>query len=57
VMFRDVGAYFLVMNMPFHSQPKPYVLMRNSQGSFKVARRGQDVDALFAEEGGDCLAD
>ncbi len=56
VMFRDVGAYSLVMNMPFHSQPRPYVLMRNGQGAFSVARRGQDVDRLFAEEGGDCLA-
>lgn len=56
VMFRDVGAYSLVMNMPFHSQPRPYVLMRNGQGTFTVARKGQDVDRLFAEEGGDCLA-
>ncbi len=56
VMFRDVGAYSLVMNMPFHSQPKPYVLMRNGQGNFAVARKGQDAESLFAEEGGDCLA-
>jgi len=56
VMFRDVGAYSLVMNMPFHSQPKPYVLMRNGQGDFVVVRRGQDIDRLFADEGGDCLA-
>jgi diaminopimelate decarboxylase len=57
VVFRDVGAYTLVLNMPFHSQPKPPVLMRNIQGSFTVARKGRDVDALFAEEGGDCLPD
>jgi diaminopimelate decarboxylase len=56
VMFRDVGAYSLVMNMPFHSQPRPYVLMKNGQGEYSVARKGQDVDRLFAEEGGDCLA-
>ncbi len=56
VMFRDVGAYSLVMNMPFHSQPRPYVLMRTGQGAYTVARKGQDVDHLFAEEGGDCLA-
>jgi diaminopimelate decarboxylase len=55
VMFRDVGAYSLVMNMPFHSQPRPYVLMRNGQGSFSVARKGQDMDRLFLDEGGDCL--
>ncbi len=56
VMFRDVGAYSLVMNMSFHSQPKPYVLMRKGEGNFVVARRGQTVEGLFAEEGGDCLA-
>lgn len=55
VMFRDVGAYSIVMNMPFHSQPRPYVLMRNGQGNFSVARKGQDVDRLFLDEGGDCL--
>ena len=56
VMFRDVGAYSIVMNMPFHSQPRPSVLMRNRQGVVYVARRGQDVDRLFLDEGGDCLA-
>ena len=56
VVFREVGAYSLVMNMPFHSQPKPFVLMRNGQGDFVVARRGQSVERLFADEGGDCLA-
>ncbi len=56
VMFREVGAYSLVMNMPFHSQPRPPVLMRNGQGEYAVARKRQDVEHLFAEEGGDCLA-
>jgi diaminopimelate decarboxylase len=55
VVFRDVGAYSLVMNMPFHSQPRPFVLLRTGQGEFVVARRGRDVDRLFEEEGGDCL--
>ncbi len=55
VMFRDVGAYSLVMNMPFHSQPRPFVLMRTGQGEYAVARKGQDVERLFADEGGDCL--
>ncbi len=56
VMFHDVGAYTLVMNMPFHSQPRPYVLMRTGQGTYSVARKGQDIDRLFKDEGGDCLA-
>ncbi len=55
VVFRDVGAYSIVMSMPFHSQPKPYVLMRNTQGSYVVARKGQDIDDLFLEEGGNLL--
>jgi diaminopimelate decarboxylase len=56
VVFRDTGAYTLVMNMPFHSQPRPPVLLRNSLGSYVMARKGQSVDRLFMEEGGDCLS-
>jgi len=56
VMFRDVGAYSLVMNLAFHSQPKPFVLMRTGQGEFTIARKGRDVETLFMEEGGDCVA-
>lgn len=55
VLFRDVGAYSLVMNMPFHSQPRPFVLMRNGQGNYAVARKGQSVERLFLDEGGDSL--
>jgi diaminopimelate decarboxylase len=55
VVFREVGAYSLVMNMPFHSQPRPYVMMRNGDGAFVVVRKGQDVEHLFMDEGGDCL--
>ncbi|HZW85327.1 MAG TPA: hypothetical protein VFE91_05440 [Nitrososphaerales archaeon] len=57
VVFRDVGAYSLVMNMPFHSQPRPYVMLRDGGGNFVVARKGQDVGTLFLDEGGDCLPD
>jgi len=55
VIFKEVGAYSIVMNMPFHSQPRPFVLMRNGRGDFNVARRGQSVERLFLDEGGDCL--
>lgn len=55
VVFRDVGAYSTVMNMPFHSQPRPAILMRNDQGNYSVVRKGQTVDRLFMDEGGDCL--
>ena len=55
VVFRDVGAYSIVMNMPFHSQPKPCVVMRNAHGGYTVARQRQEIDALFLEEGGNLL--
>ena len=55
VVFRDVGAYSIVMNMPFHSQPKPSVLMRNAHGNYVMVRERQDVHALFLEEGGNLL--
>jgi len=55
VLFKEVGAYSLVMNMPFHSQPRPFVLMRDGRGNIVVARKGQDAERLFLDEGGDCL--
>jgi len=53
VVFRDVGAYSFVIGSQFHCQPKPYILMRTTQGSHVVVRKGQDLDELFSEEGGD----
>jgi len=29
--------------------------MRNGEGEYSVARKGQDVERLFLDEGGDCL--
>ena len=55
VVFKEVGAYSIVMSMSFHSQPRPYVLMRNERGEHVVVRKGQDVEKLFMDEGGDCL--
>ncbi|MGA2199055.1 MAG: hypothetical protein ABSG45_03870, partial [Nitrososphaerales archaeon] len=52
VIFRGAGAYSIVLGSPFHCQPKPYVHMRDSQGSYSVVRRGQTVEELFDEEGG-----
>jgi diaminopimelate decarboxylase len=53
VVFRDVGAYSFVIGSQFHCQPKPYILMRTTQGNHVVVRKGQDLDELFVEEGGD----
>jgi hypothetical protein len=56
VVFRDVGAYSFVLGSQFHCQPKPYILMRTTQGSVVVVRKGQDLDELFIEEGGDSVS-
>ncbi len=56
VVFRDVGAYSFVLGSQFHCQPKPYILMRTTQGNHVVVRKGQDLDELFREEGGDLPA-
>jgi len=53
VVFRDVGAYSFVIGSQFHCQPKPYILMRTTQGNHTVVRKGQDLDDLFTEEGGE----
>ena len=53
MVFRDVGAYSFVLGSQFHCQPKPYILMRTTQGNHIVVRKGQDLDELFSEEGGE----
>jgi diaminopimelate decarboxylase len=53
VTFYNVGAYSVVFNMPFHCQTKPPVVMKNSNGDFKLVRKGTSYEQLFIEEGGD----
>lgn len=57
VMFKNVGAYSTVFNMPFHSQVKPAIAIRKIDGKFYLARRRQELKGLFLEEGGDLLQD
>jgi diaminopimelate decarboxylase len=57
VVFRDVGAYSFVLGSQFHCQTRPYILMRTAQGNHAVIRKGQDLDELFAEEGGNVLTE
>jgi len=52
VAFGNAGAYSVVFNMPFHAQPKPPVLFRNSREEIEVARPRESLDELFREEGG-----
>jgi diaminopimelate decarboxylase len=52
VSFYNVGAYSIVFNMPFHCQTKPPVVMKASDGEFKLVRKGTSYEQLFLEEGG-----
>jgi diaminopimelate decarboxylase len=56
VSFYNVGAYSVVFNMPFHCQTKPPIVMRDSDGKFRLVRKGTSYEHLFLEEGGDLAA-
>jgi diaminopimelate decarboxylase len=53
VSFYNVGAYSIVFNMPFHCQTKPPIVMKDSDGKFRLVRKGTTHDQLFREEGGE----
>ena len=53
VSFYNVGAYSVVFNMPFHCQTKPPIIMKDSDGKFRLVRKGTTHDQLFREEGGE----
>ena len=53
VSFYNVGAYSVVFNMPFHCQTKPPIVMKDSDGKFRLVRKGTTYDQLFREEGGE----
>ena len=55
VSFYNVGAYSTVFNMPFHCQTKPPIVMKTSDGEFKLVRNGTSYEQLFVEEGGSIL--
>ncbi len=53
ISFYNVGAYSVVFNMPFHCQTKPPIVMKDSDGKFRLVRKGTTQDQLFREEGGE----
>ncbi len=55
VLIKNVGAYSVVFNMPFHSQVKPAIVYRSSDGHYYLARKRQELQDLFEEEGGNLL--
>ncbi|MGI0049010.1 MAG: hypothetical protein ACREAW_05675, partial [Nitrososphaera sp.] len=52
VSFYNVGAYSVVFNMPFHCQTKPPIVMKDSDGKFRLVRKETTYEHLFKEEGG-----
>ncbi|MCP8304697.1 MAG: hypothetical protein H3Z50_04415 [archaeon] len=55
VVFRNVGAYSIVFNMPFHCQTKPPILLKKTDGEFILVRKGETIEELFEEEGGNIV--
>ncbi|MBM3898450.1 MAG: hypothetical protein FJ358_08025 [Thaumarchaeota archaeon] len=55
VVFKNIGAYSIVFNMPFHCQTKPPILMRRMNGEIQLIRKGETINELFKNEGGDLL--
>jgi len=55
VVIKNVGAYSIVFNMPFHSQVKPAVIYMKEDGEYYLARKRQTVEDLYEEEGGSLL--
>jgi diaminopimelate decarboxylase len=53
ISFYNVGAYSIVFNMPFHCQTKPPIVMKDSDGKFRLVRKGTTYEQLFREEGGE----
>jgi diaminopimelate decarboxylase len=53
ISFYNVGAYSVVFNMPFHCQTKPPIVMKDSDGKFRLVRKGTTYEQLFLEEGGE----
>jgi diaminopimelate decarboxylase len=52
ISFYNVGAYSVVFNMPFHCQTKPPIVMKDSDGKYRLVRKGTTYEHLFSEEGG-----
>jgi diaminopimelate decarboxylase len=55
ISFYNVGAYSVVFNMPFHCQTKPSIVMKVSNGEYKLVRRGTSYEQLFVDEGGSLI--
>jgi len=53
VVFQNVGAYSVVFDAPFHCMTKPPIVMKMTDGSYRLIRKGETIQDLFIEEGGE----
>ena len=56
VIFRNVGAYSIVFNMPFHCHTKPSILLRKRDQSMHIIREEENIEDLFNSEGGNLIS-
>ena len=56
IVFRNVGAYSIVFNMPFHCQTKPSILLRKRDQSIHIIREEENIEDLFNSEGGNLIS-
>lgn len=55
VVFRNIGAYWILFNMPFHCQTKPPILIHRMNGEVQLIRKAETIEELFESEGGEML--
>ena len=56
IIFRNVGAYSIVFNMPIHCQTKPSILLRKRDQSIHIIREEENIEDLFNSEGGNLIS-
>ena len=50
IIFKNIGSYSIVFNMPFHCQTKPTIIMKKLNDDYVVIRNKETVEDLFTKE-------
>ena len=50
IIFKNIGSYSIVFNMPFHCQTKPTIIMKKLNDDYVVIRNRENVEDLFKNE-------
>ena len=50
IIFKNIGSYSIVFNMPFHCQTKPTIIMKKLNDDYIVIRNKENVEDLFKNE-------